>query len=388
MVMVMPYIMRYIRPSKALRPWIAGVWQITAHSLRLSSYLLGHSDVEEQRLPWWRQLDAADPEAKYGEYRRVPATDAVTVSDTVRLVVTVNADGTPLDEAGQRMLEAQDAAATQAGRDPNKDYIIVFVPPQFKLRLFAFLADTWIMLSAIVALSIAIPVILGRVVIETYVKKPVHDGYTFVVGFCLLGLGYAFGRALHRMDIRRQRLREWEGPRAMWGLWELKCVLHWTGTMAYMLAALGVVVPILLGLAVELYVILPLRLAITPDLPIRIRVADMWMLGLLYTKMLSRSRAVRGNDFQRGMSRVSTRSSYIAPASLTRLSEDRQERVDQSGRSQGYHRGHWPSRRRTRLYAPCACCSRRRFASLDNTPHRRTNIMCVHQHRHVWHRLT
>jgi E3 ubiquitin-protein ligase MARCH6 len=317
MVTIMPYIMRYVRPSKALRPLIGDIWHSTAAVLRLTSYLYGESGVDEEQPPWWHRRDpAGDPsKVRYGEYRRVPATDIVTLSDKVRLVVTVNADGSPLDDVGKRLIEAQDAAATQAGRDPKKDYIIVFVPPQFKLRIFAFLADTWVLLSAITALAIAAPVTLGRFVIETRLKRPVHDGYTFLLGFCLLGLAYAFGRALKRMDIRRQRLREWEGPQALNGLWEAKCVLHWVGTMAYMLVSLGVVVPILLGLAVEFYVILPLRLTLNPDLLIRVRLMDMWMLGLMYAKIVTSNRAARGhgNEFQRGLDRVSVPCSSASP---------------------------------------------------------------------------
>jgi E3 ubiquitin-protein ligase MARCH6 len=309
MVMIMPYVMRHVRPSKALRPWIGNVWHTTAAMLRLTSYLYGQSEPDEERPPWWHRQDPAGDHAtaKYGEYRRVPATDVVTLSDKVRLVVTVNADGSPLDDVGKRMLEAQDAAATQAGRDPKKDYMIVFVPPQFKLRIFAFLADTWVLLSAVTALAIAGPVTLGRFVIETRLGRPVHDGYTFLLGFCLLGFAYAFGRALKRMDIRRQRLREWDGPKALNGLWEAKCVLHWVGTISYMLFCLGIVVPILLGLAVEFYVILPLRLTLNPDLPIRVRLVDMWMLGLMFAKIVTSNQAARNhrNEFQRGLNRAS-----------------------------------------------------------------------------------
>jgi E3 ubiquitin-protein ligase MARCH6 len=308
--MGMPYVMRYIHPSQVLHPWTQYMWRIMVPKLRLSGYLIGQRFREEEthQVTWWSQIYYRKPVGEtvpYGEYRRVPATDLVPLNPAIRLVVPVREDGTPADDATKRMLEAQDAVATTANRDPKEDFTVVHIPPWFRTRLLGLVALTWSSVCAALALVVSISTLFGRAMLSRNTSGPVHDGYAFMVGFCLIWIACTFGRALNRLDIRRQRMRDWEGPEASPALWAVKCALYWTGTITYMFIMLGVVIPVLFGLVVDFYVVLPVRLTINPAMPIRIRIVDTWMLGLLYCTMFCSARNIRqATDVGHGLNRV------------------------------------------------------------------------------------
>jgi E3 ubiquitin-protein ligase MARCH6 len=287
LVMAMPYIERYIRLEKFLLSWTAWIWQRFAKRLKLTSYLYGTEPETEE---------------EGGQWKRVPATDAIPINPKIQLVVTVKKDGTPQDDAAKRMLEAQDLLAVNAGRDPKKDYRLVYYPPHFRWRLLSFFACSWLVLISSIAVLMAISVSLGRGLLSLIWNAPIHDGHSFLVGFAALWLALTFGRALERMDLRRQRQPGWDGPGASWTLWTVKCGLHWLGSVTYMSLVLGIVIPVLVALVVDVYIIYPMRLALSPGTQVRFKVIETWMLGVMYCVLhigrwrRSRTRVGRGLD--------------------------------------------------------------------------------------------
>jgi E3 ubiquitin-protein ligase MARCH6 len=303
-ILAMPYVMRTLRPSKVLYGWTERFWTWTAAQLRLSSYLFGGRYPAEEvattwawlatfTSPWDLQLDE-EPETFDGGFHRVPATNIVTITPGVRQVIPVDVHGEPLDDFGRRTIEAQDAAVVAARRDPDKDFMVVYVPPHFRLRMAVFVGSLWAVVSVGIAAASGIPTLIGRAVFALWMDGEVHDGYSCLSGFALLWLCYGFGRALDRMDKYRQRLLELPDlPPASFPVWFVKRTVRSILKVAYMGTCLGVILPTLLGLAVELYVVLPLRLTLSPSMPVRIRLVDMWMLGIFYAKILISARGVR-----------------------------------------------------------------------------------------------
>jgi E3 ubiquitin-protein ligase MARCH6 len=316
LIVVMPSFMRSIRPAKLLYSWTTRFWKYMSVQLRLSSYFFGGRHPAEEvastwawlatfTQPWDLQLDE-EPAVFDGEFRRVPSTDMVTFAPGVRLVVPVQEDGEPLDDVGRRTIEAQQAAAAKNHRDAEKDFMVVYIPPHFPLRMAVFAASLWILVSIAIAVVIAVPTLCGRAAFGLVQDGDVHDGYSYLVGFMLLWLCVVIGRSLDRMDKYRQRLANWTGlPPASPSLWFLKRSVRWAMKISYLVATLGVILPTLLGLVIEVYIVLPLRLTLNPTMPIHVRLVDIWMYGILYAKIIigSRGRQVQ-TTISRGIARV------------------------------------------------------------------------------------
>ncbi|OJT03305.1 ERAD-associated E3 ubiquitin-protein ligase doa10 [Trametes pubescens] len=313
--LVLPYTMEYFRPRKALRKLGTSIWKYLARQLRLSSYMFGGRFPSEEYTSehWsWRSLlsddgiQMDDAEAVHdGTFRRVPNSDNVALVKDAPATVQVDEEGHPVDAHGSRLIIAQNLEAEKAKRIVKEDYTVVYIPPQFRYRVITFLLCIWTVGSALLAAVLAAPILLGRGVFRLFLPYDVHDGYAFILGFYLLWGCWLVGTALDRMDKRRQR-RWSDGARADWSLFVLKRGLLWIAQASYMLGALGVVIPTLLGVVVELYIIQPIKHAANPLGEPRIRMVDMWALGLLYLKIIVRSMRVHqpGHDQMRGVDRL------------------------------------------------------------------------------------
>jgi E3 ubiquitin-protein ligase MARCH6 len=292
-------------------------WKVLCAQLRLSSFMLGKRHPSEEFTPkqWFSYalfvnaptVELQDAEKlRDGSFRRVPANDSVELGKNVRLPVHVDELGQPLNERAERLIQAQDAEAVRAGREPSTDFTVVYIPPHFGIRITLFIIVLWLVSSAFIAGVISVPTLFGRGLLSATLHREVHDGYAFLAGFYALWGAWTIGKSLDRLDKRRQRERDWEGPNAPWGLWVAKRILRWVANIFYMLLTVGIVAPILVALVVEMYLVLPLRLTMNPGMPIRIRIVDMWMMGILYMKIILRTRGVQApTTFIRGVERVS-----------------------------------------------------------------------------------
>ncbi|KAI9062714.1 hypothetical protein FKP32DRAFT_1667072 [Trametes sanguinea] len=314
--LVLPYTMEYFRPRKALRRLGTFVWKYFARQLRLSSYMFGGRYPSEEYTPttWtWRFLLSSeddvqmdDAEATHdGSFRRVPNSDNVALVKDAPATVDVDEEGYPLNEEGKKLIQAQNAEAERAKRSVKDDYTVVYIPPDFGYRVFAFLILIWTVGSVLLATALAAPILLGRAFFRLFLPYDVHDGYSFIIGFYLLWGCYLVGAALDRMDKRRQR-RWSDGPRAEWPLFVAKRSLLWVAQASYMAVTLGIIIPTLLGLTVELYLLQPFKHTLYPSAEPRIRMVDMWALGLLYAKIIIRSMQTHhpGHERMRGIDRL------------------------------------------------------------------------------------
>lgn len=305
--------MHYFRPRKGIRKLATGLWKFLAARLRLTSYFFGdrHYNEESTSRHWKRifsryseelvELDAVPD----GSFRRVPATDNLALPRDMRATAAVTADGQPVDDASRELMEMQNGEAEKAKRNVKDDYMIVYLPPHFRYRVICFIALLWVIGAISLGVTIALPIQLGRSFFHLFTPRELHDGYSLIVGFYLLWACYLMGRAIDRLDKRRQRTGV-EGPRADLRILVVKRGLLWVAKAAYMAVFLGVVIPTLIAFVVDLYIILPVRFALDPELTPRIRVVDTWALGLLYTKIaLHINRVQPPNQIATGLQHVS-----------------------------------------------------------------------------------
>ncbi|KAF8625036.1 hypothetical protein AX17_006950 [Amanita inopinata Kibby_2008] len=310
--LVLPYTMRYFRPKKVVKKFATAIWKYLATKLRLTSYFFGGRHHSEEYTPTtWRDVfmqshdDLDDAEHVFdGSFRRVPATDQLALPRDMRATAPVTEHGEPVDAEAQNLMRMQDAEAEKAQRDVKKDYMVVYLPPHFRYRIFCFIGLMWCICAMLLGLSVALPIQLGRSFFKVFTSREVHDGYSLIVGFYLLWLCYIIGKAVDRLDKRRQR-RGLEGPRADLRIFVVKRGLLWFAKFVYMALFLGIVVPTLMALVVDLYIVLPLRLTLKPDMTPRIRIVDAWALGLLYAKIVFHVHRIHpANQITRGLQRI------------------------------------------------------------------------------------
>ncbi|KAJ7708893.1 hypothetical protein B0H17DRAFT_1174191 [Mycena rosella] len=326
--LVLPYTTHYFRPRTSVKRVSKALWKFLASRLRLSSYFFGgRYPHEEYTSKHWGTLfvrleeDLADPtNVKDGSFRRVPASDNISLPRDMRATAAVTEHGEPIDDEARRLIAMQNEEALKAKRAIHEDYMVVYIPPHFQYRVFLFIAILWVLGALFLGVTFALPIQLGRSFFGLFVARTVHDGYSFIAGTYLLWACYLIGRAVDRLDKRRQR-RGGDEPRADLRLLVVKRGLLWIAKISYMILFLGIVVPTLLSLVVDLYIILPIRLSLDPALVPRIRLVDSWAMGLLYAKiMLHINRMQPPNPITRGMQHI-TNNGWTHPEPITATKE-------------------------------------------------------------------
>lgn len=326
--MVLPYTMHYFRPRTGIKRVSKALWRFLASRLRLSSYFFGGRYPHEEYTPkYWSTLlfrseeDLDNPaNVKAGSFRRVPASDNIALPRDMHATAAVTEHGDPIDEEARGLLAMQNEEAVKAKRVVADDYMIVYIPPHFRYRVFLFIAILWVLGAMFLGVVVALPIQLGRSFFGLFISRPVHDGYSFIAGAYLLWACYLIGRAVDRLDKRRQR-RGGDEPRADLRLLVLKRGFLWIAKITFMIIFLGIVVPTLISLVVDLYIILPIRLSLDPTLVPRIRIVDSWAMGVLYAKiMLHVNRTQPPNPITRGMQHI-TNNGWTHPEPITATKE-------------------------------------------------------------------
>jgi E3 ubiquitin-protein ligase MARCH6 len=317
-------------------PFFQAWWEHAAHEFRLTSYLFGERYLEEEvasrftwkRLPlirdlgWVRALEDAPAGSLAvkeqvhddGGFARVPASDTVIFPEDPKMkgqmLVPTTEAGSPFDQRGIDLIEAQNEAARKHHRNILDDYQIIYLPPNFMLRAILFIVYIWITGATMGITLFGTPILIGRQVLDHFDSLPAHDGYSFLVGATLTWAMGVVGIVTYRAmeDIQAQRevnrvkaslmgASQWTRWRDAFELyvgrisqaliWSLKHLALWT--------MIGFVIPLLMAIVLELYLIMPIRTSVNQseaDIPM-IHVWEDWALGCILATICLRMGRMR-----------------------------------------------------------------------------------------------
>ncbi|TWU73148.1 hypothetical protein ED733_002499 [Metarhizium rileyi] len=233
---------------------------------------------------------------KSGRFVRAPASDRVKISKGQKVFLAVSErnyrkDGNPDD----------DLYATA-------QYRLVYVPPNFRLRIFLFILFIWLFAAVTGVGFTIVPLVLGRTIFKTLIPAHIrtNDIYAFSIGIYILGsLAYAILRLRHLTA----RLRDWSsklGDEIAGGNSSSWIISGWArvAKLSYVYFVLLIVFPLLVSTLMELYVSIPLHTYMNPPRQQQsgsnianqegqagrhtVRVIQSWTLGLLYLNLATR----------------------------------------------------------------------------------------------------
>ncbi|TIA93590.1 hypothetical protein E3P99_00067 [Wallemia hederae] len=272
---VMPYTIRKLAPRELAKSFYATWWRWASAQLGLSSFMFGgrHRHEETRYMVFnWRTmfgLKHRKRDMRVGNWMRVPATDDVSF-DRRRpcpMLVAVDETGYPVDERGERAVANQLREASFNGRDPAKDWCVVYAPPNFKRRLLWFIAYLWATTVTAAIATLVPSILLGRYVMDNMTGREMHDIYCLIVGL----YGILAPPILYQKFMKNVTNGQ----------------VHRLLKSVYYIAALGLVLPTLLGVTLELSAIIPAKyLANTVQFPPRLHLPQAWCLGLLVGRLL------------------------------------------------------------------------------------------------------
>lgn len=151
----LPLTAHFVKPSATLKAAWKWWFEITARTLRLSSFLFGvRVDDEEGSIPVQRIVQfkrrPRKEELQDGDFRgdgaflRVPATDAIPLNQRKQMLIPVTEDNRRLDGVE----ESEDARG-------DEDFRVVYVPPHFSTRICILFLWMWAY-SVLLGLSVTL----------------------------------------------------------------------------------------------------------------------------------------------------------------------------------------------------------------------------------------
>lgn len=296
--MVAPLVVRYIKPSDRLNAMYDWWFHRCAHILRISQFLLGEKRQDEEGhyvIGNWRNLfyrptsgpttETNDKKERFlshqnsGKFVRAPASDQVRIpaDHSVFLEVTENnerVDGKPDPDEGLH------------GRK-SKMFTQVYIPSNFRLRIFSFIFMIWAFTAAIGISCTILPLVIGRKVVShaSEDSSSVNDMYSFSIGFYITGACFFVIMNAHRSFDYVKRRFSVSPSRFVRQL--AKSVISFL-QLFYLSTAFVLLLPSLLALLTDLYILLPLHTYMTDDPSHVVHLVQDWTLGALYLRMAVR----------------------------------------------------------------------------------------------------
>jgi E3 ubiquitin-protein ligase MARCH6 len=291
-----PLILRYAKPRRLARRIASVVFARLAKTLRLSSYLLGGDHLAERShfRSWNGQINPTEQ----GGYRRVPNNDSVPIIRGRRMHIETDVDGQALTAEGEKRMKAQDAESIKSKRDVKKDYVVVYVPPNFYTRVVLFTLG--VVMAGVVTLFFCttVPITLGRIAFTRITQEHVHDGYALIVGLVVCWGCFTVARSID-MALKYRDPPEPKAPprnRAPLAIYLIKRGSVWVSKFTWLYLLLGIMVPMLVGSVMHFYFVIPLSVATVRDFKPTINLVQVWAEGMLYLKFFLKAlKSARGN---------------------------------------------------------------------------------------------
>lgn len=349
---LMPLAVKFYRPSDGLHTMYTWWFRKLAGALRLTWFLFGQRKVDEegtlhlksdastQKLSWWKRIflevDGQDVGPKTwkdtfdgghskpasplshdslrahdkikehlvksgqlipdGRFVRAPASDQVKIPKGERVFFQVN-------ESNER----QDGKADRPTTDlySTSSYQFVYVPPNFRFRIFLFILFIWLFAAATGVGFTIIPLIFGRAMFRLFIPADVrtNDIYAFSIGLYVLGSIFYFAFRIQDTYLKARRLVGNTVSKLLEEETMNRAVAATTraAKLVYAYFFLLVVFPCMVASLMELYFLIPLDTYMygsvtskndnvnAADLPRHtVRVMQSWTIGVIYLKLAAR----------------------------------------------------------------------------------------------------
>ncbi|KAK4140490.1 uncharacterized protein C8A04DRAFT_14923 [Dichotomopilus funicola] len=315
---VMPFAVRVFQPSHALHAMNTWWFRRCARALRITWFLFGERRMDEEgvlvlaedspdrALPFWRRcfleidresgrvvarswrgifeagiakpisiqngrlVDHNAGKAKLvrtgelienGRFVRTPASDQVKIPKGTGVFL-------PVDENNRR-IDANELDGPSRGTRPSdiystKHYQIVYVPPHFRLRVFAFILYIWIFAAITGVTFTIVPLVFGRWMLRQLIPAHIrtNDVYAFSLGVHVLGSAvYALfhARSIYASVKHWAVVRVGGVVRDSGVLGGLKRATERVLKVVYTYAFVLVVAPLMTASLLELYLLIPLN---------------------------------------------------------------------------------------------------------------------------------
>lgn len=307
---LMPLAVKFFKPSDGLHAMYAWWFRQCARILRLTWFMFDERREDEEgytiRRSWKDVfsgftseplvvLNADDPNLPFiqnpelhayirqdGRYVRAPASDQVRVKKGAPIFLNV-------DEFNNRIPGQPNRPEGDADWDSDM-YKQVYIPPHFRMRIFAFIISIWLFAALTGVCITVVPLVFGRHVfgkiIPTNVRK--NDVYAFSIGIYILGS--ALYMILHVREfiayISTSLAFTTETPANIFR--RASYIASRAARMIWTYSAVLFLLPTLFAFLVEFYAILPLHTYLSPKEPHTIHFVQSWTLGLLYVKLTTR----------------------------------------------------------------------------------------------------
>uniref|UniRef100_A0A093V5E7 RING-type E3 ubiquitin transferase n=1 Tax=Talaromyces marneffei PM1 TaxID=1077442 RepID=A0A093V5E7_TALMA len=303
---VMPVILRAIKPSDGLHNMYDWWFHKCARYLRLSQFLLGERNKDEEGRSigrTWRDilfgnlgdvenpittdedLNAEEKKGKSprflrdGKFVRAPASDQVRIPKGIKVFLEVSEDN-------ERTDGNIDSDEGLHGRK-SKMFTQVYIPPNFRLRIFVFIFLIWVF-AAVTGVGVTIfPLVVGRRVLSSFFPHVtrMNDIYAFSVGISML---LSAGYTVVYLRVGYQKLQNGLQPMLSNSgqvISEVTEFLLHAMRLVYLSAVFVILIPSLCALLTELYVLVPIHTYTNGQQAHVIHFVQDWALGVLYVQM-------------------------------------------------------------------------------------------------------
>ena len=282
-----PVVVRIARPSDGLQAMYKWWFRKCARVLRLSDFLFGEKNKDEEgrhvRRTWkaWILGKKGDPDKPVigedrkilaedrgmqvyfmfdGKHVRAPASDQVRIPKGTPVFVEVDEHNHRLDgKSDNEGVHGKDSVWTKT----------VYIPPWFKVRIGIFVMMVWVF-AALTGVSITIiPLLLGRYLFSLLLPPDakINDIYAFTLGIYILGTMLYLSMqipklisALHTALVPRSDSATATPIGAFFNMTKsLATFLKQAAATIYVYSCTTILLPLLLSILIELYILMPIH---------------------------------------------------------------------------------------------------------------------------------
>ncbi|KAJ9645756.1 hypothetical protein H2199_002796 [Coniosporium tulheliwenetii] len=303
-----PLVIKIFKPADGLNTMYEWWFRKCARTLRLSQFLFGERQPDEEghhvRRTWsaWlkgkrgnvdepvigedRKLLADDREREVyflweGRYVRAPASDQVRIPKGEPVFVEV--------DANNRRKDGKDEHSGVHARRSDMT-TMVYVPPWFRARIALFVLTIWAFAAATGVGCTIVPLLFGRTILSFLIPSSVriNDIYAYSVGSYILG-SLAYITTRHRTLLAHlASLTSRPTSSARLTLTRLLDTTTRILSILYVYTTLLLLLPLAFAILLEFYLLIPLHAYLAPDQTHIIHLIQDWTLGFLYARIAAR----------------------------------------------------------------------------------------------------